>query len=168
MANKWLAGLTSVLAAVACQAHAQTPTNCSKFKWDIARERGWILASTETLQSGGSFAFGPKGYKIQLSAGGQLHFAAPPERAPQPGRFGAILKLQGLPKPGIYQIALSNEAWLDVIANGKRLKSVDFSGQKNCPGVRKSVRFNLKPTQVILQISNAKNASISIAVAPAP
>ncbi len=168
MSKSWHAALVGILALTIGVAHAQAPTNCANFKWDITRERGWILASTGALKSGDSFALAPKGFKVALAPDAQLHFAAPPERAPLPGRFGAILTLQGLPKPGVYQIALANEAWIDIVENGKSLKSIDFSGQKNCPGVRKSVRFKLTDTHVILQISNAPHANTRIAVAAKP
>ena len=94
-------------------------------------------------------------------------FVLPPERAPKPGAFGGVLKISGLPKPGLYEITLSDEAWIDVVQNGASVKSSDFSGQKNCPGVRKSVRFPLAAGSATVQISNAASASIQVAIAPA-
>ena len=41
------------------------------------------------------------------------------------------------------------------------------SGAKNCPGLRKSVRFNLDAVPVVLQISGAPAESIKIAIRPA-
>ena len=77
-----------------------------------------------------------------------------------------MLKIQALPKAGVYEITLSDEAWVDVVQNGARVKSSDFSGQKNCPGVRKSVRFTLASGAATVQISNAASASIQVAIAP--
>ena len=91
----------------------------------------------------------------------------PPERAPKPGAFGGVLKISGLPKAGLYEITLSDEAWIDVVQNGASVKSSDFSGQKNCPGVRKSVRFPLAAGPATVQISNVASASIQVAIAPA-
>ena len=70
-------------------------------------------------------------------------------------------------RAGLYQITLSDEAWVDVVQNGARVKSSDFSGQKACPGVRKSVRFDLAAGPATLQISNAESAKINLAIAPA-
>ena len=55
-----------------------------------------------------------------------------------------------------------------VVQSGASIKSSDFSGQKNCPGVRKSVRFDLAAGPATVQISNAPSASIQLAIAPAP
>ena len=70
-------------------------------------------------------------------------------------------------KAGLYQITLSDEAWIDVVENGARVKSSDFSGQKACPGVRKSVRFDLAAGPATLQISNSESPKINLAIAPA-
>src|SRR5271169_5529257 len=85
----------------------------------------------------------------------------------KPGAFGGVLKISGLPKAGLYEITLSDEAWVDVVQNGASVKSSDFSGQKNCPGVRKSVRFPLAAGSATVQISNAASAAIQLAIAPA-
>jgi hypothetical protein len=53
------------------------------------------------------------------------------------------------------------------VQNGASVKSGDFSGQKNCPGVRKSVRFSLAAGAATVQISNAASATIQLAIAPA-
>jgi hypothetical protein len=77
------------------------------------------------------------------------------------------LKISGLPKAGLYEITLSDEAWIDVVQGGASVKSSDFSGQKNCPGVRKSVRFPLAAGAATVEISNAASAAIQVAIAPA-
>ena len=64
-------------------------------------------------------------------------------------------------------MTLSDEGWVDVVQNGARVKSSDFSGQKTCPGVRKSVRFTLAAGPAQLQISNVETNKIVFAIAPA-
>jgi hypothetical protein len=48
------------------------------------------------------------------------------------------------------------------------VKSSDFSGQHDCPAVRKSVRFQLEAGAATLEISNAQAAVLNLAIEPAP
>ena len=78
--------------------------------------------------------------------------------------FGGMLAFAAPEKPGIYQVTLSGEGWIDLVQNGAALDSADHSGAKNCPGLRKSVRFEVGATPVVLQISGAPAQTIKIAV----
>jgi hypothetical protein len=148
-------------------ARAQEKDSCDQFKWSVARERAAFAGDLKRAASGATVAVG-QAYAIALGPGEAVAFAAPPERAPKAGSFGAALGLAEIDKPGLYQITLSDEAWLDVVQSGATIKSTGFSGQKNCPGLRKSVRFDLKPGPATIQISNASAATIDLAIEPAP
>jgi hypothetical protein len=148
-------------------ARAQDKDSCDGFKWSVAQERTAFGGELKRAASGATIAVG-QAYRIALGPGDRVAFAAPPERAPKAGSFGAALGLAEIDRPGLYQITLSDEAWLDVVQGGAALKSVAFSGQKNCPGVRKSVRFDLKPGAATIQISNSAGAAINLAIEPAP
>jgi hypothetical protein len=154
--------LAIVLPAVG---HAEDDSGCAKFKWSVARERAWLLAGPKSVAAGAEVAPGA-GYEVALVPVESAGFVAPPERAPKPGTFGGVLKI-ALAKPGAYDVTLSAEAWIDVVQNGASVKSSDFTGQKACPGVRKSVRFDLAAGAATLQISNAQEAKINLAAAPA-
>jgi len=52
------------------------------------------------------------------------------------------------------------------VQNGAELDSADHSGAKNCPGLRKSVRFNVGAAPVALQISGAPADSVRVAIRP--
>ena len=80
------------------------------------------------------------GYALTLAKDVKLPY--PPERAPGKDTYAAVVNVPKL-EPGLYQITLSGEAWIDVAQNGALVKSSDFSGQRDCPGVRKTVRFDL-------------------------
>jgi hypothetical protein len=155
-----------LLAAAIGGARADDASGCEKFKWSIARERAWFAASPKAVAAGADISAGDGGYAVSLVAGGAAGFAVPPERAPKAGTFGGVVKTS-IDKAGLYQITLSDEAWIDVVQNGASVKSAGFSGQRACPGVRKSVRFNLAAGPATLQISNAESAKIDLAVAPA-
>src|SRR5271154_6515628 len=161
--------LSSLLLVVslASAARADDATGCDKFKWSIARERAWFAAGAKPVAGGTEIPLAEQAYAVALVPDDTAGFVAPPERAPKPGAFGGVLKIAALPKAGLYEITLSDEAWVDVVQNGASVKSSDFSGQKNCPGVRKSVRFPLVAGSATVQISNAASAAIQLAIAPA-
>jgi hypothetical protein len=163
MRRRSAAALAFVL-AMTSGAVAQDDSTCGKFKWSVARERGWF-AAPKLVGTGAEAALG-EGLDVTLVSSEAAGFVVPPERAPKPGSFGATLKLT-LPKAGAYDVTVSAEAWIDVIQNGTSIKASDFSGQKNCPGVRKSVRFDLGAGPTMLQISNSETAKIMVATAPA-
>jgi hypothetical protein len=159
------------LAFLACLvgggAQAQDKNACDQFKWSVERERGLFAAGAESAAPGAAIHPGAA-YVVALQPADQVAYRLPPERAPKAGSLGATLSVADVDTPGLYQITLSGEAWLDVIQGDKAVKSSTFSGQKDCPGVRKSVRFDLKAGALIVQISNSASASIDLAIVPTP
>jgi hypothetical protein len=69
-----------------------------------------------------------------------------------------------VPPEGELQISLSDEAWIDVVQDGKAVKLAGFSGMKTCPGIRKSVRFKLAAGPATIQLSGAKKETLKVAV----
>ena len=141
---------------------AATPAlaDCDAFKWSVAKDKD-ALAAAKPLA--GDAAVG-QGYELPLTPG--LALPVKPEREPKAGTSAAVVTLPKL-EAGTYQITLSDEAWIDVAQNGALVKSSAFSGNKDCPGVRKSVRFPLSAGAATVEISNASTASIRLAVEPA-
>jgi hypothetical protein len=137
--------------------------DCDHFKWSVANERAWF-ASPAPLPATGGEAKAGAGYALTLAKDVALPVA--PERAPKPDRFAGVLTVPKL-ESGLYQITLSGEAWVDVAEGGKLVKSGDFSGQHDCPGVRKSVRFTLGAGPATVEISNASEDKIMFAISPA-
>ena len=152
---------------VACAQDAPMQGGCDKHKWSVERELAWFAANPEPVSAGGELKGADRGYAVTLLAGDAAGFVVAPERAPKAGTFGGVFKI-ALDKPGAYEVTLSAEAWVDVAQNGARMKSIAFSGQKNCPGVRKSVKFALAAGATSLQISNADSDKLMLAIAPAP
>ena len=154
--------LLAVLAplVVVAPAHA----DCDHFKWSVARERAWFSASPGVLPAIGGQADASKAYAVTLAKDVKLPVA--PERPPKPDSFAAVLTAPRL-EPGLYQITLSAEAWVDVAENGKLVKSSDFSSQRDCSGVRKSVRFPLGAGPATIEISNVGADKIMFAISPA-
>jgi hypothetical protein len=137
--------------------------DCDHFKWSVAKERE-AFAGAQPLPSTGASADVGKGYDVALTP--DLALPVKPERAPKAGTSAAVFELPKL-DAGAYQVTLSAEAWIDVSQGGAVVKSIGFSGQKDCPEVRKSVRFPLGAGAATVEISNVQGASIKVAVEPA-
>lgn len=140
---------------------------CSAFKWPLAREQAWLAAAHPSVSSGDSTPKPEGALTLKLQPVDKVSFDPAPDRKPAAGSFGATLAIGDVGQDGIYQVTLSDEAWVDVVQDGVKVKSSAFSGQKNCPGLRKSVRFKLKAGPAVLQISGAKAEQIDVAVGPA-
>lgn len=134
---------------------------CEAFKWPVAREQS-LFAAAPAAQGGATLAVGAAA-DLALEPIDAVSFTVPPEHAPADGTFGTTANVT-VPPDGELQISLSGEAWIDVIQDGRAVKSAAFSGVKTCPGIRKSVRFKLAGGAAIVQVSGAKEDSIKIAV----
>jgi hypothetical protein len=54
-----------------------------------------------------------------------------------------------------------------VVQDGHFLKPVAFSGATDCEGIRKTMKYELSAQPFVLQVSGAKDNSLSIAILPA-
>jgi hypothetical protein len=140
---------------------------CDKFAWPLARERTLLAAADKpAVQAGRTLAAIPKGaFVLNLQPGADAVFAMPPERKPKSERwFGGAIHFPGLDKPGIYQVTLSEEAWIDVVQDDRYARSVGSTGRSDCPGLRKSVRLDLGAAPFVLQISGVTADTIAVAI----
>ena len=141
---------------------------CDHFAWPIGREKAWFAAKLPAAHSGERVAKSDEGILLALKPTKTFNFFLRPERKPSPDSFSGNFVIFGVAAPGLYQITLSDEAWIDVFENGARLKSTAFTGDKDCAGVRKSARFELTPgAPITIQISNSAKDQIKVAIAPA-
>ncbi|MBR0907541.1 hypothetical protein [Bradyrhizobium liaoningense] len=154
-------GATSALAA-------EEPSGCDKFKWPIERERAVLTAPERAKLASGSeqTALPSSAITLGLVVPGEARLPAPPERAPKDGTFAGFTSIKA-PKAGLYTISLSAGAWVDVVQDGHFLKPVAFSGATDCDGIRKTIKYELSGQPVVVQVSGAKENSLSIAILPA-
>jgi hypothetical protein len=104
---------------------------------------------------------------MRLLPGGQATFAMPPERKTKSVEwFGGAVWFPALERAGIYQLTLSEEAWIDVIQDGRYARSVGSSGRSDCLGLRKSVRVELIQAPFTLQFSGVASETITAAISP--
>ena len=146
---------------------AEEPSGCDKFKWPIDRERTALTAPDRPrLVSGAEVAASAPAMTLALRPPGDAALPSPPERAPKDGTFAGFARFANPPKAGIYTISLSAGAWIDVVQDGHILKPKAFSGATDCDGIRKTMKYELTASPFVLQISGAKDDSISAAVLP--
>jgi hypothetical protein len=154
-------------ALIALLGPAAADDGCEKFAWSLTRERAAFAAADKaTIAAGETLSALPSGAPvIRLQPGPQASFAMPPERKPRTEPWhGGMVRLPALAKPGIYQITLSDDAWIDVIQNGRYARSVGSTGRGDCLGVRKSVRLDLDASPVVLQVSGVAPETIAITI----
>ena len=147
---------------------AEEPSGCDKFKWSIDHERAALTAPDRAKLASGSevTAVPSTGMILSLRAPSEAKLPSPPERAPKEGTFAGFTSFKAAPKAGIYTISLSAGAWVDVVQDGHFLKPKGFSGATDCEGIRKTMKYELAATPFVLQVSGAKEDSISIAILP--
>jgi hypothetical protein len=164
--KSFLVVLTLLAAAPALA--AEEPSGCDKFKWNIDRARAVLTAPDRArLNSGSEFAGMPAtAVTLALVAPAAAKLPMPPERAPKDGTFAGFTKVAMGPKAGSYTISLSSGAWVDVVQDGHFLKPAAFSGATDCDGIRKTMKYDLSASPFLLQISGARENSLSIAILP--
>lgn len=145
---------------------------CESFKWPLDKERAAFGdAGLEKVGSGAARgAWKEQAFALSLVPVAEVTYALPPAKKAKDAsgvQFGGMLAFAAPDKAGAYQVTLSGEGWIDLVQGGATLSSADHSGAKNCPGLRKSVRFNVDAAPVVLQISGAPAESIKVAIRPA-
>ena len=146
---------------------AEEPSGCDKFKWPIDRERAALTSPDRAKLATGSeqAALPSTGITLALVAPGDAKLPTPPERAPKDGTFAGFTSFKAA-KAGLYTISLSAGAWVDVVQDGHFLKPKAFSGATDCDGIRKTMKYELSASPLVLQISGTKENAISIAILP--
>ena len=145
-------------------AAAQDDAGCSRFAWPVQSERIRLGAAEKpVLDTGAELAANPAGaFTMRLRRADQVTLAHPPERKRE-GHAGYVT-IGALPSAGMYQVTLSQDAWLDLVQNGAFARSAGSSGRRDCAGLRKSVRFHLQASPIVLQVSGVEADEISIVI----
>lgn len=157
-----------LLVSVAQVKAAEEPSGCDKFKWNIDHARAALTSSDRAKLSSGSdvAALPSTGMTLSLVKPADANLPTPPERAPKDGTFAGFTSFKTAPKAGIYTVSLSAGAWVDVSQDGRFLKPKAFSGATDCDGIRKTMKYELSASPFVLQVSGAREDSISIAIQP--
>jgi len=165
----------TLLSAVARLASAEgagqgdATAGCDRLSWSLASEREWFSDPKLARRvSGARLRKIDRAVELALQPTRETHFFLPPERQPSPNSYSGEVAFFGVPKPGLYQVTVSDVASIDVFENGARLKRVAQMRVENCPGIGRSARFDLAPGDLVLvELTDAAKNSIKVAFAEA-
>ena len=152
-----LIALTLLAAAPALA--AEEPSGCDKFKWNIDRERAALTAPDHVKLAS-------TGMTLALLAPAEAKLPSPPERAPKDGTFAGFASIKSAPKAGIYTVSLSAGGWVDLVQDGHFLKPKAFSGATDCDGIRKTMKYEIAASPLVLQVSGTREDAVSVAILP--
>ena len=147
----------------------QPKGGCGKFGWSLTRELAWFAKSDNpTVSTPATQDKLPDGALVlELEADGEANLVMPPERRSRSGNgYGGAVSFAAVPRAGLYQITLSEDALLDVIQNGKYLRKAASHMRRDCPAIRRSVRVTLTAEPLVLQFGGVEMPTVTIAVAP--
>jgi hypothetical protein len=85
------------------------------------------------------------------------------EQQSDPGTFGAALTLK-VAREGVYEVALSEAAWIDLVKDGVPTVSPAHRHGPECSTVSKVVTFDLMTGTYTLQISGSKRPAATVIV----
>ena len=88
-----------------------------------------------------------------------------PERTPKSqDTFGGSIQIAAPAKAGVYKITLHSAGWIDVVQDGRRVKSITATGATGCEGVPKSVKFELAASPFTVQLSGVEANTIGLVI----
>ena len=166
--SMWRFGL-AVTVLITLLAPAAAEDGCDRFAWPLVNEKAMLArADKPVMKVGETLAAMPTtAFVLHLESGPEAAFVMPPERKPKSEKwFGGAIRFPAPEKPGIYQVTLSDDAWIDVVQDGRYARSVGSSGRSDCSGLRKSVRFDLGASPFVLQLSGVLSNEIVAVIGP--
>ncbi len=142
---------------------------CEQFAWSIQRE--FELLRDPYLEmdfSGATLGSVPdKGLVIELQPHATVDYVLAPGGEPKSDdSFAGLLFIKDVPQAGTYQVTLSEDAWIDLIQDGKALPLAAETIDSNCSEARKSMRFRLERGPVTVQVSGATSTLIKLVILP--
>jgi len=144
---------------------------CAAAAWSFTEDGARLRAARPARVDGGALALSePTAVVVSLLPTAEARLPLPPERRPAADTFAGYVTLEVPPAGGVLQVTLAQAAWIDLIREGEALKPLAFTGVRNCPLARKSVRF-LVPAGAgpwVLQLSGAPENSVALAVSLVP
>lgn len=103
---------------------------------------------------------------LSLHPSDHVDLIAPPQRK-SAGASNAGYAAVEITTPGTYRVALSDRAWIEVLKDGKAIRSTAHGHGPRCSGMRKIVDFELAKGRHLLQISGNPTATLHVMVVAA-
>lgn len=129
--------VATLLAGFALAGPSMAEEACQGFKWPVDTELGWLKANDHLqLKSGAEIDPLPtRAIALELEPAKDVKMPVAPGVKPQAigaGTFSGWFTLPASVKPGIYQVSLSTNGWIDAAQNGQLIRSSGFSGRRGC------------------------------------
>lgn len=167
------AGAAAAVAVLWMIAPAVPAAGTCNFKWDVTREVQLYATVAKSVVAGSNSATAPAVdaghlYALELKPQEAVRYAvAPGKKMLADGAFGGVLRLK-VAAAGQYRVAIDSGFWLDLLADGKPLATVDFNGSSDCAsGPRKIVVFDIPDNaELLLQVSAATSSAAKLTVTP--
>ncbi len=105
--------------------------------------------------------------QVALHSARDISFPVQPEKPSGPAAEGGLLTFM-IDRAGVYRLALSSGAWIDVIKDAQPQPSIAHAHGPACSTIRKMVDFSLEPGRYVLQVSGGTVAEIGVLLAGAP
>lgn len=154
-------GLGMLALVAATSAKAADP--CDGTKWPLSRELAWFQTA-KPVKSGAIMLPGHAAV-VELQPMQRVDYAVPLNIGWKTANtFGAVITTATT--PGVYQVTISDSAYVGVAQNGKIVTAMAMQTLKGCPGLNRSVRFRLGQGPAAIQIGGAKGDRLLVAIAP--
>jgi len=146
---------------------AQEPSGCDKFKWPLDKERATLTGTDlPKVASGSRIEWRlPFATIVSLVPLADAKLPMAPERTPKSNEsFAGFIQSPAPTKAATYKITLSSEGWIDVVQDGRRVRSITSTGVRGCAGVRKSVKFELSAFPFTVELSDIEANSVGLVI----
>ncbi|HEX2791351.1 MAG TPA: hypothetical protein VHN17_13050 [Steroidobacteraceae bacterium] len=169
--QQWAArGWATLALSLAAGMAAAQDDPCAKFTWNIQRERALFASAPQAVVAGHDASSAPplapeRPYQLQLAAAGQITLLLPPgKNTSTDGAYAGMARLR-LAQPGSYRVSVDQPLWIDVVADGKMIQSVDFQGRPGCLAPHKIVQYSLPGgRELLLQLSGAPKPVVRLTI----
>jgi hypothetical protein len=134
---------------------------CGRFSWAMGREIDLFDEPLPTLES--SLSLPKEGvFTLILKPMADVIYPVTPGRGSD-GSYGGYVIIESVPA-GRYQIALSDDAWVDAVQDYALLATLAPDRATGCAGVRRSVQVDVKGDALTIEISGARVPRINVAL----
>lgn len=138
---------------------------CGRFSWAMGREIDLFDEPLPTLES--SLSLPKEGvFALILKPMADVIYPVTPPRGSD-GSYGGYVTIESV-QAGRYQIAVSEDAWVDAAQDNVLLATLapelTKAGARGCAGVRRSVQFDAKGDSLTIEISGARVPRINVAL----
>jgi hypothetical protein len=153
---------------------AHADDTCSAYMMDVGAEIELFREIAAPLQAGRRADDAPaieagKLYAVRLHSQKDVTYAAPRTGKPaDPQQSGGMLKVT-VAETGKYRISSDANFWIDAVADGVALTTLDFRSNRECAGPRKIVTYQLPAgVELVVQLIDAGAPLVRVTLTPVP